>query len=145
MYLQAKALTLCFEFRLVTQDEKADFLKIVQSTCKSHLKSDLGKCLGKHVPQGVPLSDDVLRGLMFGNYMEPDADPRVYDEVDNLNKAERMLNYYLNEFNAKSTKPMDLVLFRFAIEHISRSVSILIVNITPRHYSKINNNSRFVY
>lgn len=81
---------------------------------------DLAKALGKHVPQGVPLTDETMRGLMFGNYMEPDADPRIYDEVDNMAKAERIMNYYLNEFNAKSTTPLNLVLFRSAIEHISR-------------------------
>lgn len=74
--------------------------------------------------------------------MEPDADPRIYDEVDNLNKTERMMNYYLNEFNAKSSKPMDLVLFRFAIEHVSRSV---LFYAHPLFHSLLNEINVFVY
>lgn len=57
---------------------------------------------------------------MFGDYMEPDLDPKIYDEVEDLDKLEKIMNYYLNEYNENSNAPMDLVLFRFAIEHISR-------------------------
>lgn len=101
-------------------DERDDFFKIVQNTCKSTLKMDLLKAMGKHVPQGATLTNDSMRSLMFGNYMEPDADPRVYDEVDNMPKVERIMNYYLNEYNAKANVPLNLILFRSAIEHISR-------------------------
>lgn len=52
--------------------------------------------------------------------MEPDADPKYYDEVTDWNKLENVMNYYMKEYNADSNSPMDLVLFRFAIEHISR-------------------------
>lgn len=106
--------------RLSTSEHKTEFFKIIQSASKSSLRMDLGRALGKHIPNGVPLTNELMRGLMFGNYMEPDADPRVYDEVDSMTKAERTMNYYLNEFNGKSKTPLNLVLFRFAIEHISR-------------------------
>lgn len=61
-----------------------------------------------------------MRDVVFGNYMEPDAEPKYYDEVTDWNKLENVMNYYMAEYNADSTSPMDLVLFRFAIEHISR-------------------------
>lgn len=66
-------------------------------------------------------SDQTMRDLVFGNYMEPDAEPKYYDEVTDWNKLENVMNYYMKEYNAESNSPMDLVLFRFAIEHISRS------------------------
>lgn len=106
--------------RLINGEEKNDFFKVIQSTCKAALKIDLSKAMGKHVPQGVPLTSESMRNLMFGNYMEPDADPRVYDEVDNMPKVERIMNYYLNEYNAKVGTPLNMILFRSAIEHISR-------------------------
>lgn len=109
-----------FDNSLSTAEDKTEFFKLIQNESKASLKIDLGKALGKHIPQGVQLTDECMRGLMFGNYMEPDADPRVYDEVDSMTKAERIMNYYLNEFNGKSKTPLNLVLFRFAIEHISR-------------------------
>lgn len=106
--------------RLIDAEEHDEFFKIIQSTCKTTLKMDLSKAMSKHVPQGVTLCNESMRSLMFGNYMEPDADPRVYDEVDNMPKVERIMNYYLNEYNAKADIPLSMILFRAAIEHISR-------------------------
>lgn len=93
---------------------------MVQGACRSNFRVELSKALESRIPAGEKISDQVMRDLLFGNYMEPDADPRIYDEVDNLRKLEKVMNYYLNEYNAQSNAPMDLVLFRFAIEHISR-------------------------
>jgi hypothetical protein len=38
--------------------------------------------LRRLLPEGEKILDDsCLQGLFFGNFMEPDANPRIYDEV----------------------------------------------------------------
>lgn len=109
-----------FYDRLIDQNGRNQLLNIVQAACRTNLRMELSKALEKRIPPGEKICDETMRELIFGNYMEPDADPRVYDEVEDLRKLEKTMKYYLNEYNAVSNAPMDLVLFRFAIEHISR-------------------------
>lgn len=77
------------------------------------------------IEPGEKLTDNDLRNLFFGNYMEPDAEPKYYDEVESYEKLEKVMHYYLKDFNDYSSSPMDLVLFRFAVEHISRVSRVL--------------------
>ncbi|KAK3235325.1 hypothetical protein CYMTET_54468 [Cymbomonas tetramitiformis] len=66
-----------------------------------------------------------LRHLIFGDYMIPNADPQIYDEVVDEKELYAVMNGYLTEFNNSSKKPMNLVLFLFAIEHVSRICRII--------------------
>lgn len=34
-----------------------------------------------YVPEGEKLSNEHAVNIFFGNYMEPDADPKIYDQV----------------------------------------------------------------
>ena len=95
----------------VTQDQ----FQLNTKTLFSHLISDEAK----------GLQDDDMRSLFFGDYMEPGAEPRVYDEVQDLGLLRDTMEEYLSEYNQLSKTPMSLVMFRFAIEHVSRLARIL--------------------
>ncbi|TPX68902.1 hypothetical protein SpCBS45565_g02819 [Spizellomyces sp. 'palustris'] len=74
---------------------------------------------------GIVEVDD-LRSLIFGTYLSPrDAAGRAYDEITDLNALTEFMEKSLGEFNQVSKKPMDLVMFRFAIEHLSRISRVL--------------------
>ncbi|CAL1529522.1 unnamed protein product, partial [Lymnaea stagnalis] len=49
----------------------------------------------------------------------------MYQEARDLDVVQKVLMAFLADFNQMSKKPMDLVLFRFAIEHVSRISRIL--------------------
>jgi dynein heavy chain, axonemal len=114
-----------FYDRLVDARDREQLLTIVDTSCTTNLRFKLEQAFGNRIVPGEKVSDKDIRDLLFGNYMEPDADPKIYDEVDNWPKLEKNMMYYLNEYNMLSNSPMDLVLFRFAIEHISRVSRVL--------------------
>lgn len=106
--------------RLLEADERSQLFNTLQSVCSSKLRMSLSQAFGEKVKGSERLSEFHMRDLIFGNFMEPDADPKTYDEVDDLAKLEKIMQFYLNEFNRSATVPMDLVLFHFAIEHVAR-------------------------
>ncbi|KNC96829.1 uncharacterized protein SPPG_07663 [Spizellomyces punctatus DAOM BR117] len=71
------------------------------------------------------VEDDDMRSLMFGDYTQPDAAVRYYEEVTDVAKISEVIKLRLDEYNQMSKAPMNLVIFRFAIEHVSRIARIL--------------------
>ncbi|XP_034243583.1 dynein heavy chain 3, axonemal isoform X2 [Thrips palmi] len=115
-----------FYDRLIDDADRKTFFEMLRSTCKTHLRTPLEKVLHDIIPDGEnELKDEHIRGLFFGNYMDPDADPKIYTEVESYDLLVEKMQYYLNEYNLLSRTPMSLVLFKFAIEHISRISRVL--------------------
>jgi dynein heavy chain len=46
--------------------------------------------------------------------VDPNADPRVYQEVEDIDKLKLVVNDFLEEHNAESKSPMPLVRVRVA-------------------------------
>jgi dynein heavy chain, axonemal len=72
--------------------------------------------------------DDVVgerSTILYGDYMVPGADPKIYAEVDNMANLQPVIEEYLNDYNAESKTPMKLVMFLDAIEHVSRISRII--------------------
>lgn len=58
--------------------------------------------------------EEDLRSLLFGDYMEPDAEPedRVYSEVKSLEGMYTVVEQCLEEYNNTHKTRMNLVIFR---------------------------------
>ncbi|XP_043257418.1 dynein axonemal heavy chain 3 [Colletes gigas] len=116
-----------FHDRLVNDDDQQVLFKMVQYTCYNQLRQPLEKVLARFLKEDEKeINSSHIRDLFFGNYIEPDADPKIYDEVTNLEDLRNKMDYYLMEYNMLSRTTMSLVLFRYAIEHISRISRILL-------------------
>lgn len=62
---------------------------------------------------------DELRGLLFTNIMTPaGSEKRPYEEILEFLTLQESCNKILEDYNVFSEKPMELVLFNFAIEHL---------------------------
>lgn len=63
--------------------------------------------------------------MFFGDYAKADSDVKAYNEITDLCALQKVMEFYLDEYNNSSKAPMSLVMFQFAIEHISRICRVL--------------------
>ena len=77
----------------------------------------------KKPQEGDPGVVDTRPEDIWGNYMKPGTpvDMRVYEKGGSFNAVQTLLESYLSEYNtAGSKQAMNLVLFKDAVEHVSR-------------------------
>ena len=43
--------------------------------------------------------DDDIRNLFFGDFIDPDAHPKVYDEINDFTQLSTVMEHYLDEYN----------------------------------------------
>ena len=69
---------------------------------------------------------DEIRGLLFGDLLVGyGISERPYEEIQDIDKCIECCNEALDQYNLMTDKPMNLVLFRFAVEHLIRISRIL--------------------
>lgn len=113
-----------FYDRLIDETDRVMFFNTVRDTCKTCFKQPLEKIMA-HLFTGRELRDDHIRSLFFGNFIDPTASEKLYDEIQDIDQLTLVIEDYLSEYNQMSKTPMDLVIFKFIVEHISRVARVL--------------------
>jgi dynein heavy chain len=93
--------------RLINMEDRIWFDDLLKECVKNQMKMKY---------EQVVTSDRII----FGDYMVPGADPRLYVEITNMATLRKTVETYLEEYNANTNKPMKLVMFLDAIEHVSK-------------------------
>eukprot|EP01052_Picozoa_sp_SAG31_P011054 SAG31_NODE_617_length_13514_cov_13.659858_2_plen_4275_part_00 len=62
---------------------------------------------------------------MYGHFMDMASDPPAYVEIVDMPGLKNVMHEQLSDYNVSSTKPMDLVLFGFALDHIARIARVI--------------------
>ena len=100
------------------------FFDMVKTVSADILKVDIKKLLDHLTPKNEKLADVHIRSLIFGDYAKAEGE-KIYDEITDLDELSKVMESYLEDYNAISKVPMNLVMFKFAIEHVSRVSRIL--------------------
>lgn len=59
--------------------------EVVYKAVYGHYRVHMDQVMAElgYVPEGEKLANKHAANIFFGNYMEPDADPKIYDQVFN--------------------------------------------------------------
>lgn len=111
--------------RLVDDRDRLWLFEMIYKTIKDKMGVDPEDLFLRLREPKQKLVESDLRKLLFCDFTNPKADNKLYLEVEELESLRYTVESYLVEFNNMSKKPMNLVLFRFAIEHLSRICRII--------------------
>ncbi|OXU28216.1 hypothetical protein TSAR_011727, partial [Trichomalopsis sarcophagae] len=112
--------------RLVDEADTAWLVELIRKVLQNRMEENMNELFADFVGEpNASVSESDLRNLIFCNFQDPSADTKLYREVPNLDDLSRVVEQYLQEYNSISKKPMNLVLFRFAVEHLSKICRIM--------------------
>lgn len=115
-----------FGDRLIDDEDRIKLFDIMKIASYNCLKQPMDLYLSDLMPvEENVLSSDHLRNLLYGNYMDPESDKKIYDEIHSEKMLIQRMEYYLNEYNTISKSSLSMVMFKFAIEHVSRISRVL--------------------
>ncbi|XP_060544998.1 dynein axonemal heavy chain 12 [Pantherophis guttatus] len=116
-----------FYDRLVDDADRAWVFKLIKEIVKEHFKEAFDAVFS-HLRQGnAPISEEDLRNLLFGDYMNPDleGEERLYYEIPSIQMFNDVVELCLDEYNQTHKTRMNLVIFRYVLEHLSRICRVL--------------------
>ena len=102
-----------FHDRLIDDQDRSWFKDLIAATSKEVFNADFHKVKGEHA------------NLIFCNFGDPKSLTKPYVELIDRSNLPKIMADYLEDYNQMTTKPMNLVLFESAIEHIARISRII--------------------
>ncbi|KAI9347975.1 dynein heavy chain and region D6 of dynein motor-domain-containing protein [Zopfochytrium polystomum] len=116
-----------FYDRLVDDSDRAWFFAKCKDVVQTNFNKDFNATFKFYDSDNDgAVTDEDLRSLMFATFYTAKESIKAYEEITNLEELTAFMDKQLGDYNAMSKKPMDLVMFRFAIEHISRISRVLL-------------------
>uniref|UniRef100_A0A8C3KWS1 Dynein axonemal heavy chain 12 n=1 Tax=Calidris pygmaea TaxID=425635 RepID=A0A8C3KWS1_9CHAR len=116
-----------FYDRLVEDNDRAWLFNLMKHIVKEHFKEAFDSVFAHLKHESTPVTEENMRSLFFGDYMSPEleGDERLYVEIPSLQQFGDVVEQCLDEYNQMHKTRMNLVVFRYMLEHLSRISRIL--------------------
>ncbi|XP_017762251.1 PREDICTED: dynein heavy chain 12, axonemal-like [Eufriesea mexicana] len=118
-----------FGDRLIDENDRHWLFIKIKEVVGSNLKESF-ETVFDYLPKfDDQLTKDSLRSLIFGTFMDIDTIPadRRYEEVKSMEEYLEVATSCLEEYNLTHRYKMDIVLFRYALEHLAKICRILAI------------------
>lgn len=106
--------------RLVDVNDRQWLFEAIWRATENELHTTVDDLFCRFIEPNRQLQENDFCKLMYCDFTNPKADTRNYLEVQDLEELRYVVESYLVEFNNMTKRPMNLVLFRYAVEHLSR-------------------------
>ncbi|KAL7306450.1 hypothetical protein TKK_0001865 [Trichogramma kaykai] len=118
-----------FGDRLIDSDDSKWLFGQIRETTDKVLRENFDALFEDLPKYGNKLTYDSLQHLLYGNFMDQDALPedRKYEEILSITDYKNVADMCLEEYNSINKSKMDIVLFRYALEHLVRICRILVI------------------
>lgn len=121
-----------FYDRLIDDDDRLWYYSKLTLLLRDYFKETIENVFENKIIDGQPpLNEEgkleLLNNLLFGTYLDPDAEPqdRKYEEISNINVFRTIAYNYLEEYNAVHKTKMNIVLFTYALQHLNKICRIM--------------------
>lgn len=115
-----------FSDRLVQKPDRDWLLENMCTVAEASMKMPITELMAKYFEDNqTKVTETGIGQIMFCDYTNPKADTRNYLEVQDFEELVNVVDAYLVEYNNMSKKPMNLIFFKYTIEHLSRICRII--------------------
>uniref|UniRef100_A0A8C7MDM0 Dynein axonemal heavy chain 12 n=1 Tax=Oncorhynchus kisutch TaxID=8019 RepID=A0A8C7MDM0_ONCKI len=116
--------------RLVDDQDRAWLYHLMNDIVRDHFKENFEQVFDHlKAPRNKAVSTEYedMCNLLFGDYMNPDLEDndRLYAEVPSMESFGQVVELCLDEYNQTHKNRMNLVIFRYVLEHLSRISRVL--------------------
>lgn len=116
-----------FYDRLVDETDRAWFFGVLRRSTRDFMKDTFESALDNYMDEKEMVTEETIKRLMFGCYLDTDSaeGERRYEEMPSKEVVLNVAITMLQEYNAMHKAKMNIVLFDYALEHLSKICRLL--------------------
>lgn len=116
-----------FYDRLVDEDDRTWFFELLKKTTREFMKDTFESALDPYQTEAGEVNQETIKTMMFGCYLDTDSieGERRYEEMPSKEVVLNVAISMLAEYNAMHKAKMTIVLFDYALQHLSKICRLL--------------------